>query len=91
MTDRVNRFVQVEMKHQALREPQFIVESHGVYYLTLALWAYDPTAEGLTSRQQQDVQEIKATFDRLMKEGRGRQAVELPDIMPMDYSYTNPG
>lgn len=84
MTDRVNRFVQVEMKHQALADPQFIIKSGEVYYLTLAVWAYDPNAEELTSLQREGVDAIKATFDRLMKdESCRREAVELPEMQVM--------
>ena len=84
MTDKVNRFVQVEMEHQALAEPQFIIKSGDVYYLTLAVWAYDPNAQGMAPVQKEGALATKETFDRLYKdECNRREAVELPEMQVM--------
>lgn len=50
----------------ALSEPVFIIEKNGVFYLTLALWAYDP-AQASTEEQQRGVQGVAALFDELPK------------------------
>lgn len=91
MADRVNRFVQVEMKHQALAEPQFIIRSGSTYYVTLAVWAYDVEAEGCTPAQVEGVRRIKELFEQLERDGCGRKAVEIPVMTAFIAGFTSPG
>jgi hypothetical protein len=65
-------------KHQALSQPQFIIESGGVYYLTLSVWAYDPNAAGMNPQETDAATKIKAKFDDLKIAG-ALVAVEVPD------------
>ena len=65
-------------QHQALSQPQFIIQSGDVYYLTLSVWAYDPDAAGMTTEQSDAAKAIKARFERLKAAG-ALVAVEAPE------------
>ncbi len=76
-------------KHQALSQPQFIIQSGDVYYLTLSVWAYDPDAAGMTAQQTEAAQAIKAKFDSLKSEG-ALVAVEVPEVRMYMAMITGP-
>jgi hypothetical protein len=67
-----------QAKHQALSEPQFIIESGGIYYLTLSVWAYDPNASGMKPAEADAANAIKSKFGDL-KAKSPLVAVEVPD------------
>ncbi|GAO37851.1 hypothetical protein SCH01S_01_00140 [Sphingomonas changbaiensis NBRC 104936] len=48
---------------EALSEPVFIIEKNGVFYVTLALWAYDPN-QANTPEQQQGIAGIAQLFQQ---------------------------
>lgn len=55
--------VSSDSEGDALSEPVFIIEKNGVYYLTLALWGYDPS-QATTPEQQQGVGGIAQLFQQ---------------------------
>ena len=74
------KYIRVEIPQVALSQPQFIIESHGVYYLTVAVWAYDPKAvtDPLAAA---GVAAIEAQYNDLVKTDAHRDAVQLPPAM----------
>ena len=81
--------VKVESLRDALSHPQFIIESEGAYYVTLAVWRYDPGALDLSERERQGVDEVAEHFQRLVKTDAQRRAVQLIEFTPYVHQHTS--
>ena len=90
MTTHDDDTVRVELSKRALSRPEFIVQSEGVYYLTLAVWAFDPRATGLTETQKASTQEVQALYEQLVRTPSQRSAVELDAPTVLSAQHTAP-
>ena len=81
--------VKVESFQDALSHPQFIVESEGAYYVTLAVWRYDPQASNLSETERRGVDQVAEHFQRLVKTDAQRRAVQLIEFTPYVHQHTS--
>ena len=80
--------VRLDTGEVAATRPQFIVAVDGKYYLTLAVWEFDPDQHHLTPDQREGVAEIGDIFARLRREGWDRGAVEIPPRRSHEKSFS---
>jgi hypothetical protein len=74
---------------EAVSQPQFIIQSGGVYYLTESLWPYEPGAAEdpdpkNAARHADAAKEMMGKFDKLFADQANRvNAVLVPDNKPV--------
>ena len=75
----------------ALSRPSFIIKDAGRYYVSLAVWEYDPNAPHLTPEQKRDIDDLIQIFEHSRREGRVCEAAELISYRPICHAATRPG
>ncbi len=53
----------INVTQSALSWPRLLIKVGDAYVMTLAVWAYDPHAEGLTDQQRRGVSRIARIFE----------------------------
>jgi len=73
----------------ALKHPRFIVKHRGRYYLTRALWEYDPEQATL-DYQKEGVAQIQQVFDEQLRNAGATPTVEVPETLALTTGHTTP-
>lgn len=90
MDEQERGHVRVESSDDALSHPRFILRAGDKYYLTLAVWEYDPHHPDITEEQRRGVARIAELYERLLRSERPHgPSVEVPEAEAFFFQHTH--